>query len=180
MKCLSENKIFDYLNQELSKDEKKFITEHIESCEKCRSKQIAVQSNIQLVNVKLDLLEPTNIPKEPFVVPVEKTKREQSIYRKILFPSLPFVNWKRALAFSTITICLIFGFLLKNKSEPNYEEICNHVVSIELSFMADPKQDLNENSLYMSFFDGEKMQLEIVRTSDTGKAISRDIIPLNQ
>ncbi len=180
MKCLSKNKIFDYLNEELKEDEKKYAIEHLKNCKKCRNKQMAVQSNIQLVSEKLELLEPTKIPKDPIVVQAEKTIKEKPIYHKTQFSISHFVTWKRALAFSMITIFLIFGFLLKNKSEPNYEEIYNHVVSIELSFMADPKQDLNENSLYMSFFDGKKMQLEIVRTSDTGKAISREIIPLNK
>jgi hypothetical protein len=76
-------------------------------------------------------------------------------------------------------LIFIFGVLLKNKSAPNYEEIFTHVVAMEQSFMSDAKADYNENVFYISSFDEEKKQVEIVRSSPTGENISKEKIPLN-
>lgn len=99
--------------------------------------------------------------------------------QKKIFSISPFFDWKKALAFSMVAVCLILGLFLKKKSKPDYGEIFQHVVSLEQSFMADPKQDLNDNVFYISYFDEKKMQVEIIRASETGKTISRIVIPLN-
>ena len=177
MKCLKKNKIFDYLNEELNGEEKKNVIEHLEKCEKCRNKQMAVQDKIQLVKEKLDLLESMNIPEKSFVIPAEKSISEQSVFKKIRFSSPPILNWKSALAVSTVFLCLIFGFLLKHKTKPNYEEMFLHVVAMEQSFMSDAKADYNENAFYISSFDEEKKQVEIIRTSNNGETISQKKFP---
>ena len=163
----------------MKKDERNYIVEHHESCEKYLNKLIAVQRTIQLVTNKLDLLEPTIIPEKAFVVPTETIKRKKSFYQKKISFVSPLLNWKRALAFSAIAACLIIGFLFKTKSKPNYEKIFAHVVEMEQSFMSDSKKDYNENVFYISSFDKEKKQVEIIRTSREGEIISREKIQLN-
>lgn len=176
MKCLNKEIIFNYLNKQLNEDLKKRIAEHLENCTKCQNKYATVQKNIQLVNENLALLEPDQILEKPFVVPTKEIKRH---YQKKIFSISPLLDWKKALAFSTVAICLIFVFFLNKKSKPDYEEIFQHVVSIEKSFMADPKQDIIDNVFYISRYDKEKQQVEIIRASETGETISQDVIPLN-
>ncbi len=176
MKCLNREIIFNYLNKELNEDLKKRVAEHLESCKKCQNRYVAVQQNIQFVNENLALLEPERIPEKPFIVPAKAIDR---YYQKKILSISPFFDWKKALVFSTVAICLIMSFFLKKTSRPDYREIFQHVVAIEQSFMADPKQDLNDDAFYISCFDEEKMQVEIIRTSKKGKTISHEVIPLN-
>lgn len=180
MKCLKTEMMFNYLNDEMKEETKKSVREHLENCKKCQTKLAIVKKEIQLISDNLSLLEPTKIPDKHFVVPSYTKKRKKSFNTKFTFSVLPAIDIKKGLAFSAIILCLLTCLLLKKKSTSAYEEVVNHVVSMELSFMADPKQDLNENSLYMSVFDGEKMQLQIVRTSGTGETISHSIIPFNK
>ena len=176
MRSLNKEIIFNYLNKELNEDMKKNVAEHLESCKKCQKKYIAVQKNTQFVTENLALLEPDRVPEKPFIVPANEVKRH---YQKKIFSISPFLGWKKALAFSTVAICLIISSFLFKKSKPDYEEILHHVVSIEQSFIADPKQDLNHNAFYISHFDEQKMQVEIFKVSETGETISHDVIPLN-
>lgn len=152
---------------------------HFENCEKCKNKYIALQEKTALVNAELSLLKPKVIPHKPFVLPAVTNKhRFRNIINSIIY-AIRSLGYKKALTVPVLSICLILLFVLNKKPQPDFRELSQQIAAIEQSFIADSKQAMNENCFFVTYFDEETKQIEIIQKKcDTGVIISRNIIKL--
>ena len=174
--------IFNYINEEINERKLTSIAKHIENCEKCKTKYFTLQEKIKLVNSEFNLLKPMIIPQKPFVVPSGIFKDKKYSIRNVIESyvfTMQSIKYKKAITIPILVICLFLVFVLQKKTQPDYGELSKHIAVIEQSFIADPKQALNENCFFVTSFDEEKKQIEILqKKSDTGKNISRNTIKL--
>ena len=181
MKCLNNKLIFDFINKELNEMEFKDISIHIKDCEQCQKKYELLKEQIQLVNNTLTLLEPTRIPQKSFVSSESKSKEKDHKIKNIrisIFDKWLEIRFRKSIVISGLSICLILYILFIHHSHHDYLELSRNAAAIELSFLSNPKQDINEKSFFISIFNENEKQIEIIKTSINGNTISRNIIDL--
>lgn len=179
--CLNEYIIFNYINKELDEARSTSVAQHLADCDRCRNAYHTLRNKIRFVQEKLTCLAPDMVPEMPFVIPEAQTKKRKRSYPAkmfSLFRNASRPGWKKAIVFSALAACLLVLLFLADKSRPDYAGMFQHIVVNEQFYLAEPKQDLDDTSFYISFFDKEKMQVEIIRTTTGGETMSLVVIPL--
>lgn len=176
MKCPDKNIIFDYLNDELNAEQAVAVSAHLAECESCRQRCELMQQQLAQVSQKLVLLEPAVIP-EKRRIPLGKIRHRKPGFFK--FEKVPRPHWRKIFAFAILAGCIVYGLVVKqNAAIEESPEKVRYLIEMEQEFMADPKQDVNENSFYISVFNPQKMEVKIERKSDSGETLARNIIQL--
>ncbi len=181
MRCLSNKLIFDFINKELDSQKLKEISNHIKKCEKCQHQYRVMTNKIELINHKITLLQPKIIPQKFFVTPESKLKEKDYKMKNILisiFDKCLEIRFRKSIVISGLSICLILYIFIFHHSHHDYLELSKNAAAIERSFLSNPKQDINEKSFFISIFNENEKQIEIIKTSIDGNTISRNIIDL--
>ncbi len=101
MRCLKREKIQIFIDNEFSSKERKKVEEHLSQCPTCRDILKTAKEEIELIDTKLESLNPSAIPqlrKDEYIIPKLSKKREPFLLRlifskvKVPIPALVFLG----------------------------------------------------------------------------------------
>ncbi|MCX8093570.1 MAG: zf-HC2 domain-containing protein [Candidatus Goldbacteria bacterium] len=115
--------LYDFLNNEIDEDAKKFIENHLHSCEICKKEREV------LVAVKSRLKDAMQCPPPELLQKIKKSTKTNSWLNYIL-------QHKKALAFSATFVLIILGMLLFsitfNKNQNSIDEFLYDIYNINI------------------------------------------------
>jgi len=138
MNCLSNNKIQEYIDNELDASELSLVSNHINSCEECKKLHFELLADISFVNDALSVFktEPKNIPSIEKYSDIKKV----SVFRMPIF-----LKVSAAVLFIAISISIILAYYQKpeiiNENEMMYYSLMND---------SDPNEQWHDNQMLIT------------------------------
>ena len=183
MRCVRRQRLFDYLNGELSRGERADVDSHLSSCEKCRKTLRELEERVRSVKQAVSKMDPWALPDVSlpgFEMEEPASAAGRSKVRAPMGPSwrLRTVPWA---AFSGAALMMLAAILIlwprkdviENRAGFDFQSF--HLESV---FLTDAKEDWDEKRLYLTIYDEETGQMEIIKTSLNEDNITREVVPV--
>lgn len=89
MKCLKKSQLITYIDNEMPAEQAAGVKKHLETCETCGRAAQALQTRVQLLRNRLDILEPREVEEKPVGEILHQIrKRKSSRARRLMKPAI--------------------------------------------------------------------------------------------
>ena len=184
MKCIKNEIIIQYLDNQLSPSEKNSIEDHVSHCSRCESAVAEMKDNVALVKKDLSLLNPEAVD-VPLLICPEKTDKQKSL-SKIFRPAFAWPIdsslWIKRIVIPTaavlilVTLTIINFNIFERESDPvQIETVINDLDEIIID---NPNEWWTDRRLIIIIIDEDKKTVERIITSKNEDDIIREVTHL--